>query len=170
MMTTPEPKSICVQHVVHLVGVLLRGARLFFQRRFVSKASLLGGQSVSWSSTILVSIPLTFACQPPQGRLLRIPTWHPPFVESFCRKHASRHCTHCHLFLALCLGSQHRSSIQNPSMSVLRGRLVSSCGGLLSNPCLHVLSYHGASRGVTSSHVPSLSTFSSKMPVHKLRC
>ena len=44
--------------------------------------------------------------------------------------------------MTLCLGSQHRSPLQNPSTSVLRGRLVSSCSSLPSNPCLHVLSCH----------------------------
>ena len=41
------------------------------------------------------------------------------------------------------LGSQHRSPLQNPSTSVLWGRLVSWCSGP-SNPYLHVLSYHSS--------------------------
>ena len=42
------------------------------------------------------------------------------------------------------LGSQHRSPLQNLSMSVLRGRLVSSCSSRPSNPCPHALSCHSS--------------------------
>ena len=71
----------------------------------------------------------------------------------------------------LWLGSRHHSPLQNPSTSVLRGRLVSSCSNLPSNPCLHVSSCHfSTGPPVVSSLVPSLSTFSAKIPEHKLRC
>ena len=52
--------------------------------------------------------------------------------------------TSCRRFLTLWLGSQHRSPLQNLSMSVLRGRLMSSCSSLPSNPCPHVLSSHSS--------------------------
>ena len=73
----------------------------------------------------------------------------------------------------LWLGSRHHSPPQNPSTSVRRGRLVLSCTSLPSNPlpARSVLPFLlGASRGVTSNRVPSLSTFSAQMPEHKLRC
>ena len=38
-------------------------------------------------------------------------------------------------------GSRHHSPLQNPSTSVLRGRLVSSCNSIPLNPFLHVLSW-----------------------------
>ena len=44
----------------------------------------------------------------------------------------------------LWLGSQHRSPVQNPSMSVHRDRLMSTCSGLLPNRCLYVLSDHSS--------------------------
>ena len=55
---------------------------------------------------------------------------------------------------------------------MLRGRLVSSCSCLPSNPQVHVLSYH-SSTVPPGGHFKSCSVafnFSSKMPVHKLRC
>ena len=59
----------------------------------------------------------------------------------------------------LWIGSRHRSPLQNPSTSVLRGRLVLSCSSLPSNPYLHVLSYH------SSIVLPG----GSNMTEHKLR-
>ena len=70
--------------------------------------------------------------------------WHLPPVESYCRKHADEHCIRCRLLLTLWLASQHRIPLQNPSTSVLRSRLVSTCSGLPSYPYLHVLSYHSS--------------------------
>ena len=76
------------------------------------------------------------------GLLLHTPKRHLPSVEGSCRRHVGTRCIRCRCFLMLWLGSQRRSPLQNPSTSVLRGRLVSSCSNLPSSPCLHVLSGH----------------------------
>ena len=51
-----------VQHVVHLGNVLLLGARLVSSGVSGPRPSLLGGQSVSQSSTVPVSVLLLVAC------------------------------------------------------------------------------------------------------------
>ena len=72
----------------------------------------------------------------------------------------------------LWLGSRHHSLLQNPSTSVLRAVLC--CLGVVFLPiltCTFCLAIPPRCfQGVTSSRVPSLSTFSANMPEHKLRC
>ena len=57
-------------------------------------------------------------------------------------------------------------------ISVLRGRLVSSCSSFLSNPCLHALSHHSSTVPPGVSHHVVFRRFQlslQKKPVHKLR-
>ena len=100
------------------------------------------------------------------GLLFHIRKRHLPCVEDSCQRHVGTRCIRCRCFLMLWLGSQRRSPLQNPSTSVLRGRLVSFCSNLPSHYVLPLLL--GASSGVTSSLAPSLSTFSAKISEHKL--
>ena len=68
--------------------------------------------------------------------------------------------------LTLWLGSQHRSPLQNPSPSVLRGRLMSSSRSLPSKPCPHVLSYHSS----TGPPVVPLQVLSHRFQLCRRKC
>ena len=99
------------------------------------------------------------------GLRLHTPKWHLPFEENSCRKHVNTHFFPLSLiFEALAWFTASQSSSKSVHVCA-RGRLVSSRSSLPSNPCPH-----GASSGVTSSLVPSLSTFPAKMLEHRLRC
>ena len=164
--TSPKTRG-AVQHAVRACSASLHGAGLVSSDVSAPRPNLLGGRGVSWSSTVsCASSP--FCCRlttpgtgPPHSKtassiwegFLPKTRWYALYPLSL-------------IFDALAWFTASQSSSKSVHVCASEPScVVLSQSSFQSLPARSFLPFlHGASRRVTSSRVPSLSTFSASMP------